>query len=124
MSNKVLLLGLGLQTRLVPLEAWQIEQDFLGGSRVFADDNMLKEDLGNLLLFDSAYRDMFWPILSNFELVEGLDIVSIRRIQSQQPVHTLSTITSEQTSSWPANSARVSGCFWGPSLTLLLRPMA
>lgn len=84
---------------------------------------MLKEDLGDLLLFDTADRDMFRSIFSNFELVEGLEAVSIREIQSQEPAPTLSTITSEQTSSWPANSARVSGCFWGPSLALLLRPM-
>lgn len=84
---------------LVALESRQVEQDFFGGGWVLANNDMLKKDFWDLFLLDTAYRNMFRSILSDFELVKGLYDVRARAEWSRQWAHTLSTMTSEQTSS-------------------------
>lgn len=122
MRNEVLPLRHGPESRLVPSQPRKIEQNLLRRRWILCNDHMFEEDSWDLFLFNSTDRNMFRTVFPDLEPVVCLSMLATRAIVSQEH-HTLSTITSEQTSSCPANSANVSGCLGGPSLLLLFRPM-
>jgi hypothetical protein len=99
MCNEMFLLRLCLQRLLIALQAWQREQRLLSRRRILANNDLLEQNLGDLFLLDTAYGDVFWSVFADLELVEGLEVMSMREATTRLAQLTLSTMTSEQTSS-------------------------
>lgn len=107
-AEKMFLFGFGAQALLVPFQSRQGKQGLLGCHQVLIDDDLVQENPGYFIFLDTSNRDVLRPVLPYAVLVVSLRRVSTTCSGLPMAVQTLSISTSEQTSSYAANSARES----------------
>ena len=123
MIEEVFIPSSALERLSVSDKTRQLQQLLLGSDNIFADNDLVQHDLRNIVRLDTADRDVLGSVLPYARLEICLQQVSISFVGMDGVVRTLSIITSEQTSSWSANSESVSRCLCGDSTTLDLRPI-